>query len=83
MKPPQFSLPKTPRKNFSDLQNFSTRNSPSVFPYLVKLNDNGSYDGLREPIGKLENHPELKIYYYTILYYLPIIRITETTALIT
>ena len=48
---------------FSDLQNFSTRNSPSVFPYLVKLNDNGSYDELREPIRKLENHyPELKIY---------------------
>ena len=35
----------------------------AVFPYLVKLNDNGSYDGLREPIRKLENHyPELKIY---------------------
>ena len=35
----------------------------SVFPYLVKLNDNGSYHGLREPIRKLENHyPELKIY---------------------
>ena len=34
-----------------------------VFPYLVKLNDNGSYHGLREPIRKLENHyPELKIY---------------------
>ena len=50
-------------KNFSDLQNFRTRNSSSVFPYLVKLNDNGSYDGLREPIGKLENHyHELKIY---------------------
>ena len=33
------------------------------FPYLVKLNDNGSYDGLREPIRKLENHyHELKIY---------------------
>ena len=48
---------------FSDLQNISTRNSPSVFPYLVKLNDNGSYQGLREPIRKLENHyPELKIY---------------------
>ena len=48
---------------FSDLQNFSTRNSPSVFPYLVKLNDNGSYHGLREPIRKLESHyPELKIY---------------------
>ena len=48
---------------FFDLQYFSTRNSPSVFPYLVKLNDNGSYDGLREPIRKLENHyPELKIY---------------------
>ena len=48
---------------FSDLQNFSTRNSPSVFPYLVKLNDNGSYRGLREPTRKLENHyPELKIY---------------------
>ena len=48
---------------FSDLQNFSTRNSPSVFPYLVKFNDNGSYHGLREPIRKLENHyPELKIY---------------------
>ena len=42
---------------------FYTRNSPSVFPYLVKLNDNGSYDRLREPIRKLENHyPELKIY---------------------
>ena len=52
------------RENFfSDLQNFSTINSPSVFPYLVKLNDNGSYHGLREPIRKLENHyPELKIY---------------------
>ena len=50
-------------KIFSDLQNFSTINSPSVFPYLVKLNDNGSYHGLREPIRKLENHyPELKIY---------------------
>ena len=50
-------------KLFSDLQNFSTRNSPSVFPYLVKLNDNGSYHGLREPIRNLENHyPELKIY---------------------
>ena len=48
---------------FSDLQNFSTRNSLSVFPYLVKLNDNGSYHGLREPIRKLENYyPELKIY---------------------
>ena len=47
----------------SDLQNFSTRNSPSVFPYLVKLNDYGSYYGLREPIRKLENYyPELKIY---------------------
>ena len=33
------------------------------FPYLVKLNDNGSYHGLREPIKKLENYyPELKIY---------------------
>ena len=33
------------------------------FPYLVKLNDNGSYHGLREPIRKLENHyPELKLY---------------------
>jgi len=51
-------------KNFSsDLQNFSTRNSPSIFPYLVKLNDNGSYHGLQEPIRKLENpYPELKIY---------------------
>ena len=48
---------------FSDVQNFSKRNSPSVFPYLVKLNDNGSYVGLREPIRKLENHyHELKIY---------------------
>ena len=56
-------------KNFSDLQNFSTRNSPSIFPYLVKLNDNGSYHGLTEPIRKLENHyPELKIYYYLLLY---------------
>ena len=55
-------------KIFSDLQNFSTRNSPSVFPYLVKLNDNGSYHGLREPIRKLENHyPELKIYHLIIL----------------
>ena len=51
------------KKIFSDLQNFSTRNLPSVFPYLVKLNDNGSYHGLREPIRKLENHyHELKIY---------------------
>ena len=50
-------------KIFSDLQNFSTRNSPSVFPYLVKHNDNGSSHGLREPIRKLENHyHELKIY---------------------
>ena len=50
-------------KNFSEFQNFSTRNSPSVFPYLVKLNDNGSYHGLREPNRKLENHyQELKIY---------------------
>ena len=50
-------------KIFSDLQNFSTRNSPSVFPYLVKLNDNGSYHGLREPIRKMENHYyELNIY---------------------
>ena len=48
---------------FSDLQNFSTRISPSVFPYLVKLNDNGSYHGLREPIRNLENHyPELRTY---------------------
>ena len=40
----------------------------SVFPYLVKLNDNGSYHGLREPIRKLENHyPELKIDLYSIL----------------
>ena len=44
------------KKFCSDLQNFSTRNSPSVFPYLVKLNDNGSYHGLREPIRNLENH---------------------------
>ena len=28
---------------FSDLKNFSTRRSPSGFPDLVKLNDNGSY----------------------------------------
>ena len=48
---------------FSDLQNFITRNAPSVFPYLVQVNDNGSYHGLREPIRKLENHyPGLKIY---------------------
>ena len=41
----------------------TSKNSPSVFPYLVKLNDNGSYHGLREPIRKLENHyHELKIY---------------------
>ena len=53
---------------FSDLQNFNTRNSPSVFPYLVKLNDNGSYHGLREPIRKLENHyPELKIFFFFFL----------------
>ena len=46
----------------------STRNLPSVFPYLVKLNDNGSYDGLREPIRKLENHyHELKIYKHLII----------------
>ena len=46
---------------FAHLEYF--RNSPSVFPYLVKRNDNGSYDGLREPIRKLENYyPELKIY---------------------
>ena len=51
------------KKIFSDLQNLSTRNSPSVFPYLFKLDDNGSYHGLREPIRKLENHyPELKSY---------------------
>ena len=37
--------------------------SAQEIPYLVKLNDNGSYHGLREPIKKLENHyPELKIY---------------------
>ena len=48
-------------KFFSDLQNFSTRNSPSVFPYLVKLNDNGSHHGLREPIRKLENHLRLNL----------------------
>ena len=52
---------------FSDdaAKNFfpTTRNSLTDFPYLVKLNDNGSYRGLREPIRKLENHyPELKIY---------------------
>ena len=30
---------------------------------MVKLNDNGSYHGLKETIRKLENHyPELKIY---------------------
>ena len=50
-------------KIFSDLQTFSTRNSPSVFPYLVNVNDNGSYHGLRKPIRKLENrYPELNIY---------------------
>ena len=38
-------------------------NEVVVFPYLVKLNDIGSYHGLREPVRKLENHyPELKIY---------------------
>ena len=37
------------KKFISQLQNFSTRNSTSVFPYLVKLNDN---NGLREPIRK-------------------------------
>ena len=48
----------------------SERNSPSVFPYLVKLNDNSSYDGLREPIRKLENHyHELQIYYIYIYIY--------------
>ena len=37
--------------------------SAQEIPYLVKLYDNGSYHGLREPIRKLENHyPELKIY---------------------
>ena len=51
------------KKIFPFSKIFSTRNSPSVFPYLVKLNDNGSYHGLREPIRKLENHyHELKIY---------------------
>ena len=50
-------------KSFCYFQNFSTRNSPSVFPYLVKRNDNGSYHGLREPIRNLENHyHELNIY---------------------
>ena len=59
----RFLYPRRREKFFSDLQNFSKRNSPWVFPYLVKLNDNGSYYGLREPIRKLENHyPELKIY---------------------
>ena len=41
--------PTTQQKNFFRPPNFSTRNLPSVFPYLVKLNNNGSY-------------PELKIY---------------------
>ena len=53
------------RRIWADIYNQrgSTRNSPSVFPYLVKLNNNGSYHGLREPIRKLENrYPELKIY---------------------
>ena len=50
-------------KTFFPTSKISARNLPSVFPYLVKLNDNGSYHGLREPIRKLENHyPELKIY---------------------
>ena len=41
---------------------FSDQHKKFVFPYLVKLNDNGSYDGLREAIRKLENHyHELKI----------------------
>ena len=54
---------------FSDLQNFSTRNKSSVFPYLVKLNDNSSYHWLREPIRELENHyPELNIYYHYYYY---------------
>ena len=60
-------------KNFRP-PNFSTRNSPSVFPYLVKLNGNGSYHGLREPIRKLENHyPELKIYLLLLLLLLPLV----------
>ena len=46
-----------------DTAKISARNLPSVFPYLLKLNDNGSYHGLRDPIRKLENHyPELRIY---------------------
>ena len=46
----------------------AAKNSPSVFPYLVKLNDNGSYHGLRETSRKLENHyPELKIYLLLLL----------------
>ena len=49
-------------KKFFQPPKFRKRNLPSVFPYLVKRNDNGSYHGLRE-IRKLENHyPELKIY---------------------
>jgi len=63
----QFLYRRRREQIFSDLQNFSTRNLPSVFPYLVKLNDNGSYHGLREPIRKLENHyPEQKINQYMI-----------------
>ena len=53
----------TAKKFFPTSKISAQVNLPSVFPYLVKLNDNGSYHGLREPIRKLENHyPELKIY---------------------
>ena len=60
-----FSLPKTPRKNFYRPPKFQHKKFAISFSLLilVKLNDNGSYHGLREPSRKLENHyPELKIY---------------------
>ena len=60
-----FSLPTTLRKKFFRPPKFQNKKFVISFSYLVKLNDNGSYDGLREPIRKLENHyHELKIYYY-------------------
>ena len=52
-------------KNFFPTSKISAQEIRHQF-FLIwsgKLNDNGSYHGLREPIRKLENHyPELKIY---------------------
>ena len=66
VKPPQimtFSLLKTRLKNSFRPPKFQHKKFAISFSlYFVKLNDNGLYHGLREPIRKLENHyPELKI----------------------